>query len=283
MPSVFTHFLIARSAMEKLNGSEKLKNDAHFLLGSQGPDLAFFYPSRKKPNLGRALHTQNVYSSLCALASSYSSYPESARRFTLGYITHYAADVVFHPYIYHLSNKFEYLPYARLHVRIENDLDSYFLEKYSKDGIVKEFIEGKINYQSLFLPFSDMSKAIGWGGLSRKKLSFSFKAFRAYSSFFDERANKVGNFVRTVEKPFGKAQLSCLFHRDKIEEEFLNRENEMWCNPACADEASIEDCDMLFSRAADESVKLLEEFLFCANSGENLDKAMFSRHFLKGI
>lgn len=101
MASAYAHLSIAEytlSASEKTAGAAG-DNSALFFLGAQGADFAFFCGKRGGENIGRSIHRGKVYSDFLSL-SFYSAENKKALPWCLGMCTHYAADVVFHKYIY---------------------------------------------------------------------------------------------------------------------------------------------------------------------------------------
>ncbi len=137
MASYLTHILAAKKTLETLGGSDLPPIDpASFYAGAAGGDAFFLYrPVRKKGyNLGRILHRKNVYGFFCAAK-------EYARKagdysYIFGYITHYAADITFHPYVYAAEYAaLETLPERRrkdkIHFLIESDIDKLLADRYA--------------------------------------------------------------------------------------------------------------------------------------------------------
>ena len=119
MPSSFTHYLVGRSVCALLPFPFSTPCE----VGCQGGDFAFFLPSfSRKNNLGRVLHRGDPYAFFSRLAS-YCFYRPETLSYALGYLTHYATDVCFHPYIYRTIRK------GLSHAALESVVDAYFLRK----------------------------------------------------------------------------------------------------------------------------------------------------------
>ena len=136
MPAQYTHRILAETVLRSLpnNVRGKISCLPAYYLGAQGADILYFLHLRRgrEKNLGSYFHNIGVYEGFCSLLSSAR---ESAFAFSYaaGFITHYAADTVFHPFVYGMIEKFnDYEPdwRGRRHSYIENDLDSYFVQKY---------------------------------------------------------------------------------------------------------------------------------------------------------
>lgn len=101
MASAYAHLSIAEytlSSSEKTAGAAG-DNSALFYLGAQGADFAFFCGKRGGENIGRSIHRGRIYSDFLSL-SRFCVKNEKALPWCLGMCSHYAADAVFHGYIY---------------------------------------------------------------------------------------------------------------------------------------------------------------------------------------
>lgn len=146
MPGFTTHYILGIKAYNALN-SCKLKriiaqNRQLYQLGLQGPDI-FFYNlpiirHRDYRNVGSYMHEHNVReffdTYLRHLADLQSTYQrEQALAYFCGFLCHYIADSICHPYVYgrieynikHPSNY-----YHGRHAALENDIDAILLKKY---------------------------------------------------------------------------------------------------------------------------------------------------------
>lgn len=134
MASYLTHYLIAKKVYTLLG--DEAPAPAPFFAGAAGGDAFFLYrPLRKKGyNLGRWLHRKNVY----GFFSAAKEYAERNGDFSYlyGYITHYATDIVFHPFVYAAEYALlDKLPERRkkdkVHFLIESDIDKLLADRYA--------------------------------------------------------------------------------------------------------------------------------------------------------
>ena len=131
MPSVYTHFLVARQSFLTL--PTRIQNQirphlALYYFGAQGADFCFFYKffKRKNNNFGSYLHRKGGLATFQTL-HAYAAQSPALFAYAAGYITHYAADSILHPYVYAIADKSHLT-----HTRLESALDYQYGKKYSK-------------------------------------------------------------------------------------------------------------------------------------------------------
>ena len=104
MPEGYTHLRCAWRAAR----AQKLTADLHreaFFAGANGPDMLFCYqvwkPAKKRayplPDLGERMHNENTGAFLRALLDGAKTPVQ--RSYAAGFLCHYAADTVVHPYV----------------------------------------------------------------------------------------------------------------------------------------------------------------------------------------
>lgn len=293
MPSSITHQLVAEEALKLLPPEAKAAAERfpdEYFLGCQGPDMFFFYRigNRSEYNLGKFLHRYRVYDVFSLFLSALRG-KEGAPRFgetekmqalsyVLGYITHYAADTAFHPFVYNYLK--EYRCEKRVHQQMENDWDVWFLRE-KKNAEAEKF-------RFAFSP----AKIIGDGaaarlyaylalGLEREEVTKArfargVKNFSRYLKFFHGKCYSAQRGWERTEKFFhAKRFLSRLFPRENPDPAFLSGEH-FW-------ELSEErghNADELFGRAVSEGARLGKIFLSVLQDGGELPKEEFSNSLL---
>ena len=131
MPSVYTHFLIARQSFLALPPRIQAKIAPHmhlYYFGAQGADFCFFYKflRRKNGNLGSHLHRKGGLNTFQCL-QTHAAQSSAIFAYAAGYITHYAADTILHPYVYAASGTS-----ILVHTRLESALDYEYGKTYAK-------------------------------------------------------------------------------------------------------------------------------------------------------
>lgn len=245
MPSVYTHYLLARRVLDAL--PTKTQNavrpfSSAYYFGAQGADFAFFYKALHFPsvNFGSYLHRQGGYTAFSVL-KDFACFDPFALAYALGYITHYAADVLFHPHVYALSKKS-----LLRHSRIEGAIDAILRAQYPpKNGASLRAKLTKTEIDELFTLYAIIAAKSGLPTLLKPAFTRAVKLFNAYtplsfSVFYDTQPQILKNFAegKTVDK--------------------------------------------LLSDALQYSLSLTEEFLQCVRARAPLPKAEFGKNYLSG-
>ncbi len=153
MAGLFSHLIAGKAIMNMMESDRKRiikENIQAYYLGTQGPDLFFYYYTRvfsksTRP-LGQTLHKQRVGKFLSELIYHTKHIKnekdrETALAYILGYLSHYSVDAYTHPYVYFhagfSTNKtFKLSPKNSLYHRIiENNLDDVLLEYFYKNAV----------------------------------------------------------------------------------------------------------------------------------------------------
>ena len=101
MPEAYTHIRIARAALAQ--SGEHAPSMAAYEMGANGPDPLFAYRvlSAKRPwplpELGGRMHDEQCGRFLRTMIFAAST--PAQRSYALGFLAHYAADSVMHPYV----------------------------------------------------------------------------------------------------------------------------------------------------------------------------------------
>lgn len=285
MPNWYTHQLIA----EEARGSIPVTRVFDYYFGAQGGDFMFFYRffAMRGVSPGKILHRKNIYGHFCAMLDYVKAYPQAAD-YVYGYITHYAADTVFHPYVYFLTDEKGGTSMDRniTHTLIERDLDACFLERRG------------ISARSYRLPYSlsdpdaviitgVMNCVFGRMGLDiterdvRKAMKNYFRLIRNTSDKNGVRTKISDGIGKVGIKPF--RLLGALFARRHYDPHSLNGERREWSYITDRSVTSDEDVYMLFDRAVDAAAKLVGIFRECLVSGKPLPEAEFSLNLLTGL
>ncbi len=114
MPGLITHVLCSHQVSNKVDDEIKeliKKYPSAYYLGSQGPDIFFYYLpgflNKETLNLGLLLHKRNTNDFLMSLLDNAKLYNDERKNVALsyifGYLTHYGLDSKTHPYIYYKS------------------------------------------------------------------------------------------------------------------------------------------------------------------------------------
>ena len=140
MPEGYTHVRTARKAAEAIHYKVQCPNA--FAAGANGPDSFFCYEVWKKrakrhydlPTLGNRMHEENTGAFLRSLCDHAKTRPQV--EYVLGFLSHYAADTVMHPFIIAMCERGQ--PYGRKggHGYLEIALDSTLHAEDTGSGLV---------------------------------------------------------------------------------------------------------------------------------------------------
>ncbi len=132
MPEAYVHRCVAQAALEK-SGIRPPKSMAPYYMGANGPDVLFTYRvlSRRRPyelaQLGGRMHDEQCGRFLRALI--FSAHTPAQMNYALGFVTHYAADSIMHPYIEFQCSEAGQFRMPHGHGFCEVSLDSLFHEQ----------------------------------------------------------------------------------------------------------------------------------------------------------
>ncbi len=287
MPSEYTHQLIAEKIYEGLPEGVRLQitDLPAFYLGAQGADIFYFVSYCKKPNIGKFLHNRRAYEVFSALLRE--AEKGTAFSYAAGYVSHYAADTVFHPFVYAQVQQYsQEFPDKRVrwHAYIESDLDTLFVRRYA-DAAVQEYRcpvrERLPDLHAVWKMMRRVCAKFSLPGFTEEELRRGVKRYFRFERLFTDKQFRRRKAMERVERLLHLPKvLSCLFRREQ-EDERLNGA-QCWCNPS-APEPSCENAEQLFVRAVKEGVQLVDLFAECRETGTPLPFAPFNKGHLSGI
>lgn len=302
---------------------QKIDMPSIYYLGAQGADLFFFYKlhTGKKKNLGGRLHKLNIYQTFSALQrhlwrmqNQYAEYVNLLQSHTeqnanlaqevahllkdintfqayiAGYITHYVADTVFHPFIYAMEEKFLTLEpkwRGKRHVYIENDIDSYLLKRYKgvqASSYQLSFAVDEADLPALCNTLRVLCYEAGYPNFTFQQLKQILKRINLFAKLTRDSNQFRRFFLEGLESTFFIPHIfSVTMHRNSIDENCVNSKHEPWINPSCLEHTSTESAIELFERAVQESSMVISVFFECVAENKELPKEIFNKHFLSGL
>ncbi len=266
MASSYTHHLVAARVFNTLPSVLKEAVAPHlslYFFGAQGADFCFFCPLTegvKKPvNFGSYLHRYGGFSAfnVCKL---FSATDRAVFAYSLGYITHYATDIAFHPFVYATAGKS-----PLRHSRVERALDLFLKRLLPKEEIYEKYYAkkpGEKERQTLFLLYSAFAAASRLPVLKKRAFFRSFSLFNAYlprsSAVLSEKNTRLINALS-------------------------NEENAEWANPAAPVLKSTDGGIELFEKSVKNSLSMIEGFDLAVKNKTALSFAVFGKNYLSGL
>jgi hypothetical protein len=266
MASSYTHHLVAAHVLQALDAPLQRKLSPYlslYFFGAQGADFCFFCPlvdGAKKPvNFGSYLHRYGGFSafSVCKL---FSETDDAIFAYSLGYITHYAADVVFHPFVYANAGKS-----PLRHSRIERALDVYLSRTLPSTETYPQFYAKKPSEQhrrSLFLLYAAFAAANRLPTLKKRTFYRAFSLFNAYLPR-----------ISSISKEKNMRLITAL----------CNVENSEWANPALPSMKSNDGGLELFKKSVDSALYAIAQFDTAIKNKTALPFAVFGKNYLSGL
>ncbi len=262
MPAIYTHYAVAHALFQTLPAHIQQKITPFlplYYFGSQGADFCFFYRvfGEKQPNLGSYLHRAGGYDAF-QLLKKFSRHSHALFAYALGYLTHYAADATFHPYVYAMTGK----SYTK-HSRLEGALDWYFkprLQNVSREILFQK--PSRDEETELYILFSAIANKAGFPPMIKSHFSRAIFLFNAYPP--------ISSAIYSNEK-------------NVYIEYAINQEKRLWHYPADPNLSRNDNADELFDKAVIFAQTLAKEF--CENIQNNtpLPFLLFGKNHLTGL
>ena len=265
MPAYYTHYLVARETLKRLPSETKKEVESFpslYFFGAQGADFCFFYKFfiAKAPNFGSFLHRSGGFDAFTVLRLFASSQP-NVFAYALGYVTHYATDSVFHPYVYAISGTS-----PLLHNRNESLLDAYFRQKeQDKKDVYAQYLQKKpteAEQEDLFYVYAAIAARCGLPPLFKSSFTRAVSIFNAYLPV-----------TNTLSKRKDDARLK----------QVANEAKERWRYPADESIVSNADANQLFEKAVKRSCALIKTFSQALYKKTPLPRAQFGKNYLTGL
>ena len=262
MPAIYTHYAVANALFNNLPSHIQKKVKSHlslYFFGAQGADFCFFYHvfGEKAPNLGSHLHRTNTYE-VFRLLKAFSNRSNRLFAYALGYLTHYATDVTFHPYVYATAGS----SYTK-HTRLENALDVHFkplLHALPQKRIFKKpSLEEEIE---LYILYAAIARKTNFPPLLKSSFSRAISLFNAYPPISS-------NLYRVENKAY--LQYAC------------NVEKRSWKHPSLSSVTRNDSADELFDKALSFAQELSASFCLALQENTPLPLSLFNKHFLTGV
>lgn len=171
--------------------------------------------------------------------------------FLYGQISHYVLDVVFHPYIYYITNNMKTNSIINAHLQVELWLDSYIMNKYSiysENYYKKNKIEDPKVRQVIDYVYKQVYKCL----FASNKYDIGINTIKLIET--TTRNNKPINDICTT---LNIGDISYSRDYNKIRE-YLNKERRLWLNPITGEER-IESVNELWNEAVGLFIETIEE------------------------
>ncbi len=281
MPGLITHLLSSHQMLNKVEPD--LQNiikeyPASFYLGSQGPDIFFYYLpgflNKETLNLGLLLHKNKTQDYILAMLDSAKHLSEESRNialsYTCGYLSHYGIDSRTHPYIYYktgFKQKGRFVKSIRhslYHRKLETSIDTLLLKNLtsdnSSDKSLWEFFDlSEKETEIISFIISRGLKSAYRRNVSREKVSSILKYVVLATKYFqtpEGRKKKLLEFMEDLT--IGEDVVENLSN-DQGNIDFFNLNKDFWHNPWDDQVKNHETFVELYNDGLDASIKYANE------------------------
>lgn len=292
MPSTITHTFIGLDTVDKLNNKPKSIINSrinNFKIYCQNTDIFYFYhifllKNNKVQELGHRFHHEHVFDSFNLLIED-DKLSKDLELFTLiaGFITHYQADLIMHPYVNSFSKEkcrgrdskhFEvetYIDNYYVHTRLDNNQKKYNNTNFVFNYQEKDYIKEELN--RLFLKYFNYKNGGEKYYRSLKEMKFVYNYFR-----YDKYGIKRLLYKIIDLNPFNILRSAYLsYHFDVNNNDYyLNLDHKPWNNNGKECTKSFLDLYEDVLNSSSEIINELYEYIF-------EDKKVNTKQLVKNI
>ncbi len=253
MPGLITHLLCSNQVSGIVDQELKeviKKYPASYYLGSQGPDIFFYYLpgffSKETLNLGLLLHKHNTQDYIIAMLDNAKKFEGEKRdiavSYIAGYLSHYGLDSKTHPYIYYKTgfkqkgNFIKSIRHSLYHRKLETSIDTLLLKNLTNtkpsDKSLWEFFE--LEDSEEFVISSIISKSLNYAYgryVSQKKTASILKYILLTSKYFQSPEGKQKKILEFLEDISIGEEVCAKLSNDQGNIDFLNLNKESWHTP----------------------------------------------------
>lgn len=282
MPAMITHYLLGRR-MIPLSGVPPIRRQDAFLLGTQGPDILYFfraYPwlyGKAGLPLGNALHEvspSRLFTTIRFLLSEATADEKKIlESYVLGFICHYAADRRIHPFVCYFQEELRKAEPAfakatnPYHYRIESALDTELL-RHDRGEYVTSFAlvslmpkRDKVLETAIAKFYHRLIKEMLGEEISQRQLRHLVSDMRLSMRLMTDRTELKGKAIRFWERTRKSgAVLSPLLRTKEIENyDYVNEAHRLWIKHD--DVVSKQDFFEICNEVVEDSITLMSNFM----------------------
>lgn len=283
MPAAITHYLQCQRVLKLLEKSDSpvsVSREAYFW-GAQGPDFFAchrFLPWWKGESLSRfgdRLHSAPPAGTLAAMWRYVDEHPQDAyaRSYAMGFLCHYAADSVCHPFVQSQAEGMHRAEPSQsvevCHNELESALDLIIL-RYERAALPSELpLKRTVPHHpeaehSIASLYASVLQTLFGAQIPEERLLECLEDCRKIFSLLTDRTGLKKNLLRTLEKNKQRA-ISCHI-RGMTEDgdiDYANTLHEIWRWPPETGEERCESFFELYESSIERAAELIQEAPVC--------------------
>lgn len=289
MPNIVTHGLMALDVYNQIDASRvksAIKDyPKSYLLGSNGPDILFYYQAmpwqNKEANkavadCGHAVHSSNINEFYNESLKFIFSIKDKRRQdiliaYIAGHLQHWVLDSLAHPFIFYRSGPLTG-PRPNDHYRYESMIDSlmilYVKRKTLQQLKVKRFVDVNEEERRVIASFyQNMLSSVFDRNLDAKVIEDAIITFKKSLTYLYDPNNIYYPMLKALDKKAkvsGKYSSHVVHSRIDAKDDVLNLKHESWSNPTNIEETSTQSFVDIYNQAIDvgiDSIEYLNEYL----------------------
>ncbi len=294
MPSLITHYLCGNAVYANYT---ILNHRSVFNLGTQGPDIFFYYnawpwaKSEGIPKLGNRIHEEKT-GEFISEALRYTSKSDGVSKniltaYMCGYLCHYALDCRAHPYIFYRTGFIRsgeaYTPkYTCYHRMFETALDVLMLKRElgKRPSEFNAPDKIRISKQEAFVIAEMYSKVLDKvyaADISPELVCRSINDMIGITALLRDTTGIKKRLLYSMEKALKKPPMfSSMILPLTVDDglDYLNASHSVWHLPWDISEKLTFSFADSFEAAISESNKIINTVLCCIDNGNDLESAM---------
>ena len=288
MPGFLTHYIAGQALLnaiepqirEKIRQKPNSSSERLYNLGTQGPDIFFYYVPghirKRSRGVGTLMHQHDLGIFLMQMAhwSRLASESNGDRdilfAYTTGFIMHYVLDANAHPYIYAKTqnDNMRKLKNSAKHRKFETALDVTMLKLFSGEKPADydqwTLIDAESSHMSTVAVAMSRAIATVYGRVIPSKEAYQAMRYMvAGTKFLQSKNGRRKRWMEIVEDlTIGEPLYSSMVHMQslpvKMRNDYLNTQKDPWHAPWAESEVFTDSFIERYEAAIKEGVKMIE-------------------------
>jgi len=295
MPALITHYLGGQSAIKSLSSEIRgyLATMGNiFNLGTQGPDIFFYYINgfitKRIRGIGTQMHNQDLGRFFMHMASTIKEAKSPSQRkivfaYTAGFLAHYAMDVNAHSYVYAQTSapQGSGLEESTRHRHFEAAIDILMLHHMchmqpSDLDQAKLITPDEIHKRAAAAAMASAMRDVYYADIHPWDVYRAMGQMARNTGLLESKTGRRKRWLGRVEAMTVRSRIiSSLIHTQSVSDgvDYLNIEKTSWCAPWDADNTRDESFLELFDAAVEEAEQMIQALYDYIN--RNLHKNQF--------
>lgn len=305
IPNVVTHGLMALDVYNKLKSSSVQsaikKYPKSYLLGSNGPDILFYYKvfpwqnqdeNKRVSKFGNRVHSEHINDFYSYALDFIHRVEDPVRKeilisYIAGHLMHWSLDAIAHPFVFYrsgeIANETKYWHY-RYESMIDSLMVTYYKRRQLSDLKAKRFVDVSSQERRIIASFYQrVLDDVFDINVESKVIDSAIVSFKQILNFLYDPHNISTKLIQKMEKEAWAFSSHVVNSRIDAEYDVLNLKKEVWSNPTDIKETSKLSFIELYETSVEVGVKLIDRLEDELTRGtSNLDDLLKDRQYDTG-